>query len=206
MADDITAMVKREVRAVIRQHMPGHRFGLVQQYNPTTHQVQVIFPEDLDANGNPQLSPWMPIIAPASSAGAGDVQAPQMGSQAIVLHFGYGADRFTFMLGTVRAATDTVPVMPAPSGSPPNVGTPEGDRAIVHPTGGQGIYLRGDGIVLAGASDGTFQRMATEAFVLNIFNNHTHGGVQSGGSTTTAPTTTVSNTDTTNLTAQLKGT
>ncbi len=207
MSADLLDMIRREAENAVQQWAPGHRFGIVSQYNPVGHQVRVTFPEDLDENGNPKLSPWMPIVAPAASGAAGDVAAPLMGSQAMIVHFGYGADRFTFMLGTVRGTPDVVPSMPGASASS---GIPEGNRAIVHPLGGQGIYLAADGSVLIGLPNGTFKRLATEDFVLNKYNSHQHQipNVASGGATltTTAPTVQISTGDTDDLTVNLKAT
>jgi hypothetical protein len=204
---DLQNMIRREAEIAVQKYAPAHRFGIVSQYNPAGHQVRVTFPEDLDANGNPQLSPWMPIVSPAASGDAGDVAAPLMGSQAMVIHFGYGADRFTFMLGTVRSAVDAVPSMP---GAAANSGIPEGSRAIVHPLGGQGIYLAADGSVSVGLPGGTFKRLATEDFVLNSYNSHTHQiqNVASGSATLTtqAPAVQISTGDTTDLTVNLKAT
>lgn len=207
--ENLMNLVRREAKRVALRNTPSFRFGLVQHYNPTTGAVQVTFPEDLDpTTGQPTLSPWMPIIMPSAGPGAGDIAAPPINSQAIILSASWGDQRFMFMLGTVRAVTDTMPSQPLPESGPPlPPGPPGGERWITHPSG-TSMMLRNDGTLLAGANEGAFKRLATEDFVLNIFNNHNHLYLPGDGSPTPTdvPGTIVGPTDTVNMTAQLKGT
>jgi len=202
---ELLDLIRREAERAVRKFAPGHRFGIVSNYNPAGPSVRVNFLDDLDENGQPTLSPWMPIIEPSAGAGSGDIAAPQLGSQAVVIHFGYGDQRFTFMLGTVRSSLDPVPPEPGTDTTP--AGAPEKERWIVHPSG-TALLLRNDGTVLTGALGGTFKRLATEDFVLNVYNDHTHQYSPGDGTPTqtAGPNTTVASGDTTNLTAQLKAT
>lgn len=201
---DLENIIEQIAQRVVRRWAPAHRFGIVSNYDPSGPAVKVQLPDDLDANGNPQLSPWMPIIMPSAGPGAGDIAAPQIGSQAIILEMGWGADKFQFMLGTVRPSTDALPPQPLPPSGPPlPAGAPENERWIVHPQG-QSVMLRNDGTVLAGKTLGTYQRLATEQFVLDVFNNHTHGNVQTGSGVSGPPQSPVASGSTTAMTATLK--
>jgi hypothetical protein len=206
----IQNFIAREVERICKRNAPHIRFGIVDSFNPAGPAVRIKFPDDLDADGNPTLSPWMPVIEPAAGPGSGDLSPPTIGAQAVVFHIGWGAERWTFMMGTVRSSQDAVPAAPNPptDGSPPPPpGAPAGDRWIVHPAG-QGIYLRADGTALIGTGNGHFLRLATEDFVLNKFNMHSHP-YQPGDGTMTqtgAPNLTVpASGDTTDLTASIKG-
>ena len=210
MLDDFLNIIQREVARVAARMMPQIRFGIVQQYNPGVGAVQVIFPDDPDPDtGAPTLSPWMPIIMPSAGPGAGDVAAPPLGSQAIIISIAWGSDRHMFMLGTVRALTDTMPPQPQPDppvDPPLPPGAPSGERWIIAP-GGHGMMLRNDGTVLVGQNTGTYQRLATEEFVLSVFNNHNHNYLPGSGTmtTTSAPTAPVPTNSTTAMTAAAKG-
>ena len=209
MIHNLMNIIQREVQRVARRMMPGIRFGIVDKYDPTSGAVQVQFPDDPDpVTGAPTVSPWMPIIMPSAGPGAGDIAAPPLGSQAIILSIAWGSDRYMFMLGTVRAVTDTMPPQPQPDPPPdpplPN-GPPSGERWITHPNG-QSIMLRNDGTVLVGQNTGAFQRLATEEFVLSVFNNHTHKHRPGSDplTETEAPTNPVPSGSTTAMTATAK--
>ena len=198
-------IIRREAESAARRHAMGWRFGIVQQYDPAGPAVRVSFPEDLDDTGQPTLSPWMPIVLPSAGPNAGACDAPDIGSQAFILHRGHGHERETFMLGTVRSSSDPAPADPAAEGQPaPRPGTPAGEKWMVH-SSGSFLKVR-PGQVQAGANGAAFQRLATEQFVLDVFNKHTHPYFPGNGGVTQTqpPKQQVADGDDANLTAQLK--
>jgi hypothetical protein len=209
LLEDWKNEILREVRREIRLTGVGIRFGIVQQYDPSGPTVRLQYLDTPDANGQPTLSTPMPIIVPSAGPGSGVIAAPAIGTQAIVLQIGAGAEQIQFMLGVVRpTATQPAPYQSEPAGgAPPPTGAPEQETWMVHPNG-NAVKMSNDGHIYAGAQFGTFQRMATEAFVLSVFNNHTHEYIPGSGTPaqTMAPNAPVPSGSTTAMTVQFKGT
>jgi hypothetical protein len=72
---------------------------------------------------------------------------------------------------------------------------------------GQSVMMRNDGTILAGQNTGAFQRLATEEFVLMVFNQHQHDYIPGDNTPTQTgvPTMLVPSDSTTSLTATIKG-
>jgi hypothetical protein len=192
---DLLNLVRREAERAVEARIKPPRHGIVSSYDPSTFTVKVTFPEDLDTSGKPKITGWLPLSTQSAGNGWGICFAPALGAQ-VGVHFAEDDPDSGFVSHHIFSGPDQP------------LGTPEGELWMQHQTG-TCIKMTGAGEILAGMADGTFQRLATERFVLDIFNAHSHGYLPGTGTLTqtTAPNLTVPGTgDTTHLTAQLKAT
>jgi hypothetical protein len=176
------------------------RWGVVQSFNPANYTAKVTLqPEGV-------LTGWLPIVTPTFGAGWGVVSPLQPGQQVLVVPDTGDHDNGVILGGTWNTSS-TVPKTPNTLGGQPTNLQP-GEFAFVSP---QGSFLRfcPDGSVLIaataiytlGAASSTPLRLATENFVLDVYNNHTHPGVEAGSASTGVPNQQATSSD---LTANLK--
>jgi Type VI secretion system/phage-baseplate injector OB domain/GpV Apex motif len=184
------------------------RWGIVQSFDPTRYMARITLqPENV-------LTGWLPIVSPTYGPGWGVVSPLEPGQQVLCIPDNGDHDNPCILGGTWNTQA-TVPKIPSSiTGQPNNLQS--GEWAFVSP---QGSYLRfcADGSVLLsatalymlaqtiyslGSGSSTPQRLATETFVLDVYNNHTHGGIQPGGGNTAVPNQQAGSSDlTTNLKA-----
>lgn len=181
--------------AALDQGMGQPRFGIVTSVDPAGYTARVsLQPEGV-------LTGWLPILSPWIGAGWGIVCPPSPGDQVLVLPQEGDAEH-----GVIVGRNYSDRQRPA-SGS--NGPVPAGELHIVHATGtrlrlgndgsvaidAQGavtvnatrsVQIKAPEIDLAAATvkggdlSGAVQRLATEAFVLGLFNTHTHPDAQGG--------------------------
>lgn len=171
------------------------RFGIVSSVDPNSYTARVMLqPENV-------LTGWLPVLSPWSGAGWGMVCPPSPGDQVLVLPQDGDAEH-----GVIVGRSFSATAQP-PTG--PNGPAPSGELWLQHASGSV-VRLGNDGTVtinaqgmlsIAGTSKvavaaseidldaaavrggnvaGSMQRLATESFVLSLFNTHTHADAQGG--------------------------
>lgn len=68
-ADEFTHMIRHA--AIRGGDVTPFRYGHIASYDPTQHRVRCIIPSMTDQDGNPLLSPWMPMGTLSAGAGYG---------------------------------------------------------------------------------------------------------------------------------------
>jgi hypothetical protein len=192
--EDFLNVIRREANAAVKRRIRSPRHGIVSAYNPARPAVKVKFTEDLDADGNPKETGWIPIAVASAGAGWGIMFAPHLG-QHVTVDYANDESNSPFLRNALHSDAE------------PGIGAPEGEYWMVHQSGTV-LKMTATGTVLIGAGAGTFQRLATEHFVLQVYDNHTHPYIPGSNpvANTDVPNQQVSSGDTTNLTAQLKAT
>jgi hypothetical protein len=119
-ADQLVHMMRQ---AVTQPEPTPFRYGHIASYDPSTHRVRCIIPSLTDEDGNPTLSPWMPMGTMSAGNGYGvqviyqggaTVDNPTAGEQVLIATF----DR--------QRGVSAVPCMFYGGGiSPPNVDLPQ---------------------------------------------------------------------------------
>lgn len=66
--DQFTQLIRH---AVAQPEATPFRYGHIASYDPDKHRVRCIIPSMTDQDGNPLLSPWMPMGTPFATKGAG---------------------------------------------------------------------------------------------------------------------------------------
>jgi uncharacterized protein involved in type VI secretion and phage assembly len=137
--EDLLNLIRREVeRSIARIARP--RGGVVTQYDPARHAVQVQWPEDVADDGQVQQSPWMPIRVNSLGNGWGLAHGPAIGSQAVV-DFLDGNPGTPFVSGFLPSLAEVPPAAPT------------GETWLVHSTG-SAVKLTTDGsVTIAGHTD-----------------------------------------------------
>lgn len=146
--------------------------GTVSSVNPNDHTARVnLQPEDV-------LTGWLPMMAHWVGAGWGAVSLPEVGDQVIVVPQEGDAEHGV-ILGKVYHDQHRPPVAPAK------------EMWLVHHTGSF-IKLVEDGTIQMKGDlhvDGeVFDRHGSLDRLRGHYNAHVHGGVQSGASQTSVPT------------------
>jgi uncharacterized protein involved in type VI secretion and phage assembly len=172
MMDGIRDLIQREVeRALRRRGWP--RIGLVDSYDPNRHSVKVMFPDE------EKLSGWLPIGSAWTGNGWGLHMAPVVGAQ-VVVSYHDGDTNAGFVSHQLFSRVD----IPLP--------VPAGDMWLQHQNG-SAVKLHADGLVevvsgniQVGTAGAVFHQLVHDVFV-DLFNGHTHSGVQGGSATSGAP-------------------
>jgi phage baseplate assembly protein gpV len=176
------------------------RWGVVQSFNPANYTAKVTLqPEGV-------LTGWLPIVTPTFGAGWGVVSPLQPGQQVLVVPDTGDHDNGVILGGTWNTSS-TVPKIPAaPGGATTNLQS--GEWAFVSPAGSfirfcadGSVLINATAIYTLGSGSATPLRLATENFVLDVYNNHTHPGVEAGSASTGVPNQQATSSD---LTANLK--
>jgi len=165
-------LIQREVeRALRRRGWP--RIGLVDSYDPNRHAVKVKFADE------DKLSGWVPIGSAWTGNGWGLHMAPVVGAQVVVAYHD-GDTNAGFVSHQLFSRTDNPLVVPS------------GDMWLQHQNGNS-IKLHASGLVeivsenvQIGQSGANFHQLLHDAFV-DLFNDHTHNGVQAGGDVSGTP-------------------
>lgn len=134
-------LIRREIERF--QTRTNHETaGYIDSYNPNDHTAKVKFPTELDADGNPRITGWLPFKVAAGGAGSSWVIAPTVGDQCTV---GYleGSSESGTINGFLHNVKDT----------PPTVQSGEG--MLRHTSTGNYIKLRKDGSFTANIKSGT---------------------------------------------------
>jgi hypothetical protein len=74
LGDELTHLIK-QAAAQMGETKP-FLYGHISSYDPTQHRVRCVIPSMTDTDGNPTLSPWMPMLTPMSGAGYGVQSVP----------------------------------------------------------------------------------------------------------------------------------
>lgn len=167
------------------------RVGLVSSFDgsPGAYAVKVrIMPDDIETG-------WLPIVTKLSGAGWGIYAGPSVGDQALVV-FQEGDISVGMCLGFLASDEDP----------PPEIAS--GEVHLVAKDAGAKVILKADGSITskgAWTHEGTFHASETVSSAADVidhsdgtsgvsmkehrdaYNAHTHGGVQSGSSSTLGP-------------------
>lgn len=137
--EDLLNLIRREVeRSIARIARP--RGGLVTQYDPNRHAVQVQWPEDVADDGSVQQSPWIPIKVASLGNGWGLAHGPAIGSQALV-DFLDGNPNTPFVSGFLPSLAEVAPAAPS------------GETWLLHQSGSL-LKLTNDGkVAISGHTD-----------------------------------------------------
>lgn len=141
---DLIDIIHREIQAD-KANSAKKMIGFVDSYNPADHTVKIKYPTELDVNGNPKISGWIPVATQAgSSLGSSWVIGPNIGDQALVDHIEGDPDS-GHVTGFLHNVVDT----------PPN--TPSGSGILKHNPSGFTLQFDGSGMVVTcGSSVFTF--------------------------------------------------
>jgi uncharacterized protein involved in type VI secretion and phage assembly len=84
LQDDIVDLINREIARAYTRH-PRRHIGLVDSYNPNDHTIKAKFLTDLDNDGQPKISGWIPVgTQGASENGVSFVVGPNVGDQVVI--------------------------------------------------------------------------------------------------------------------------
>lgn len=61
MGDQISHLIKQHVADALSGYEADHIYGHIASYDPALHRVRVVIPSRRDDDGNPVLTPWMPL-------------------------------------------------------------------------------------------------------------------------------------------------
>jgi len=132
MSGELVNLIRREVeRGLLRRAREA--VGIVDSYDPNEHAVKVKLDTDLDDDGNPRISGWLPLRTnSASKSGISFVVGPQPGDQ---VHVSYleGDPENGIATGFNHNDVDR----------PPNVAS--GAAVLQHNTSGNYLTLDTDG-------------------------------------------------------------
>lgn len=106
--------------------------GFIDSYKDSDHTAKVKYPTELDPDGNPRITGWLPFKVAAGGASASWVIAPAIGDQCTVAHLGGDSEAGT-ITGFLHNIVDT----------PPNV--KEGEGVLRHTKTGNTFKLNADG-------------------------------------------------------------
>lgn len=104
---DWANFIRAEIARFVSRHNRG-MVGFIDAYDPQDHTAKVKFPTELDANGQPRISGWLPIQAQAGGAGASWIIGPQVGDQCTVEHI-EGSSEAGKITGFLHNTVDTPP-------------------------------------------------------------------------------------------------
>ncbi|HYA07477.1 MAG TPA: phage baseplate assembly protein V [Xanthobacteraceae bacterium] len=124
-------IIRREIARFQTRHN-RKMVGFIDSYNPNDHTAKVKFPTELDVDGNPRITGWMPFQAQAGGAGASWVIGPAIGDQCTVEHL-EGDSEAGVITGFLHNTVDT----------PPNAAS--GQAILRHTQSGNYFTLNPDG-------------------------------------------------------------
>ncbi len=124
-------IVRREIARFQTRHN-RKMVGFIDSYNPNDHTAKVKYPTELDANGNPRISGWIPFQAQAGGAGASWIIGPAIGDQCTTEHL-EGDSEAGVITGFLHNTVDT----------PPNAAS--GQAILRHTSTGNYFTLNTDG-------------------------------------------------------------
>ena len=150
---DIIDLIHREIHAD-RANSAKTMIGFVDSYDPAAHAVKVKYPTELDVNGNPKISGWIPISTQGgSNLGSSWVIGPSIGDQALVNHIDGDPDS-GHVSGFLHNVVDR----------PPNA--PSGSGILKHNPSGYTLQFDGGGMVVTcGSSTFTFNASGATAVI-----------------------------------------
>lgn len=158
--DDLMNMVRREARRVAADLIQSSRHGIVTSYNPAGPAVIVQYQEDLDYDGNPKDSGWVPWSCGSAGSGWTACFAPAIGMQATV-NFAGGDGNSPYATGALHSQTQPPP------------GVPEGEMWLFHKTG---VYIKLTSVGEIETNAGTWNHTGN----LNVSGSITAGGNAGG--------------------------
>ena len=150
------------VRGEIERYQSRHNrkmVGLIDSYNPTDHTAKVKYPTELDVDGKPRITGWLPFQVQSGGGGTSWVFGPVIGDQVTVDHL-EGDSEAGVISGFLHSMTDTPP-------------SAESGQAILrHTASGNYFTLNKDGsFQTTHKSSGNFVKLdASGNIVANIAN------------------------------------
>jgi phage baseplate assembly protein gpV len=123
-AADLLNLIRREIAREVPRRIKPPRHGVVSAYNPNTAAVKVSFHEDLDQQGNPKQTGWIPWHVQSAGNGWTMMCAPVMGMQ-VAVHFAGGDGNSAYATGAIHSTAQP----------PPPGGVPEGEFWMLHKSG-----------------------------------------------------------------------
>ena len=169
--DEFLHLVKHAAGQQQQDYRPFMR-GIIQSYDPSTQRVKVTIPCLADENGNPTLSPWMPLGSPWAGNGFGMQVAPLGGEEVIVdlIERGRGVTACAYMVFNNTHL-------------PPQQGL-SGGEAIIQHSSGSFVRFFADGSVFIHAVktyawdvDGYGQSVTSGGGGNYTVNNYTQGAI-----------------------------
>jgi hypothetical protein len=155
--DELVHLIRHIAGQAAHTHRP-FIYGHIANYDPAAHKVRCIVPSMQDEEGNPLLSPWMPIGSPWAGAGYGiqivymggaTIQNPTAGEQVMIGRFDQGwgvtAAPCMFFNNSHRPPATNLPEG-APAAAPGDIfiSNPSGTLLRFHPNGDLEAYCTGN--------------------------------------------------------------
>lgn len=167
--------VNREIQAAFTLHTK-EMVGYIDSYNKKDHTAKVKFPTELDSDGKPRISGWMPVgVGAGSMKGISWVIGPQVGDQCTV---GYleGDSEAPYIKGFLHNVTDT----------PPSADS--GQAVLQHNTTGNYLTVNTDGTIqIFHKKTGNYSKMDTSGnfvtYLASPAQQHYLGGDPAKGGT-----------------------
>lgn len=153
-------IIRREVESIVRRFYQPSRVGVIAAYNPAGPSVQVQFPEDLDYDGNPKVTGWIPWQVGSAGSGWTATFAPALGMQAAV-HFVNGESNSAYATGALHSQQQ------------PSPGVPEGEMWLLHKSG---VFIKLTGVGEIETNAGIWNHVGN----LNV-SGSIHAGGNAGG-------------------------
>lgn len=128
-------IIRREVQRFQAMHN-REQVGLIDSYRADDHTAKVKFLTEVDVNGNPRITGWLPFKVAAGGQGASWVIAPQVGDQCVVSYLENDSETGVIS-GFLHNTQDQAPTV-QPS-----------EAVLRHTSTGNYIKLRQDGSITA---------------------------------------------------------
>lgn len=153
IADELSHLIKQLVSQAMIDQRP-FAYGHIASYDDKTHRVRCIIPSMQDHNGQPLLSPWMPMGTLSAGAGYGmqvvyaggaTAENPTGGEQVLIGLFdrqrGVAAVPAMFFSGASHPPSMNLPAnAPAVAAGDVLLSNPSGSLIRLHPNGDMELY------------------------------------------------------------------
>jgi len=167
MANSLRNLIRGEISRFQSRHNK-EMVGFIDSYNPQDHTAKVKYPTELDVNGNPRITGWLPFKTQSGGAGSSWVLGPSVGDQCATSHL-EGHSESGMITGFLHNTVDTPPL--AQSGEAILRHTPTGNFTKMAQDGSFTIFHK--------ATGNTFVMQPSGAFVTTA-GNVTHTVNSSG--------------------------
>lgn len=174
------------LQTAARGTQPASMIGVIDGYDASTHTVKVRFPTEIDDNGAPRLTGWIPIRTAAGGSAAHIVVGPAIGDQCEV-GFLEGHPDAPICKGIVHSTASNPPVVQSgeaviATSSGVTIRIDAGGSITI--TGGNALAITVPTITITG-NIATFGQLTNNGHAVG--STHTHTGVMAGSSTTGSP-------------------
>lgn len=187
VSEAIVNLIHREIERANRTVSKSHA-GVIDSYDPQNHAVKVKFMTELDDEGNPKISGWIPLGVQSGGANTSWVIGPTPGDQAVVSHLEGDAES-GHVTHFLHNDVDRPPVVQS---GEVHLKT---QSATIHIDQSGNVTINNSGllniisneIIIKSNGSIVLQSGLLTHNGVNVGSTHVHGGVVAGGADTSGP-------------------